>query len=1009
MQYPKRLIEVDLPIKRISEHARREKSIRHGHLSTLHVWWARRPLGACRAVVCAALWPDPADDHCPPTFRDAVATALSSFAEKVRSDAALAELCRTSWSRWNRLSPTSLRPDDPHCWSDMRYALLDFIADFANWDASTVPAFLETSEVLTEAAHAGLGGSIGTRPLVVDPFAGGGAIPLEAMRVGAETFASDINPVAVLLNRVTLDFAPNFGPALSEQVLKWGKWVKEQARRELAKLYPNDPDGFTPITYLWARTVKCEGPNCGSEIPLLSTLWLSRKSGQSYALAMTANGPGSRIQFGLQVNPNPNDVGKGATSGNAATCPACGFTTPVAHVRQQLSERGGGSSDARLVAVVFTKPGAQGKYFRLPTDEDLLAVEHAHARLSDLESDTIAGVSAIPDEPCPPEGALGFRFQKYGILRWRDLYTPRQLVALSTFAKILMSHELHVQLTAELSSSHADIVKTCLALALGRVNDLSATLCRWLPTLNAVAATNGGQNKMPMILDFAEANPVGGSGGDWMGQIDWITRVLRHLEASKLKGRLVGVERSEAQISVLPDDSADALVTDPPYYDAFGYADLSEFYLIWLRRSVPETVLSYRDPQPPKANEAISIGRDVADGRGTKNNASYRKAMRTAFQTARQITKPGSIGVVVFANKTTSGWEAILEGLVEAGWIATASWPIDTERPNRQRAIDSAALNSSVHIVCRPRENPDGSLRSKDTGDWRDVLQELPQRIHDWMPRLAAEGVVGADAIFACLGPALEIFSRHSIVEKPNGDQVKLKEYLEHVWAAVAREALTMVFQGADATGFEPDARLAAMWLWTLSAGTTSNGASTVVDDADISSDNEDGKPTTSSGGYALEYDAARKIAQGLGADLSRLDTLVQMKGDTARLLPVGERAPYLFAEKAGQTPPARRKKEVTQISMFDLARDDGSSADGWRELTVPAAGATVLDRLHQSMILFGASRGEALRRFLVDDGVGQDQRFWRLAQALSALYPSTSDEKRWVDGVLGRKKSFGF
>ena len=321
---------------------------------------------------------------------------------------------------------------------------------------------------------------------------------------------------------------------------------------------------------------------------------------------------------------------------------------------------------------------------------------------------------------------------------------------------------------------------------------------------------------------------------------------------------------------------------------------------------------------------------------------------------------------------------------------------------------DSAALASSVHLVCRPRENPDGSVGTDEIGDWRDVLQELPRRIHEWMPRLAEEGVVGADAIFACLGPALEIFSRYSRVEKASGEAVTLKEYLEQVWAAVAKEALTMVFQGADATGFEADARLTAMWLWTLQAGDAddANGGSTEEDEGN--EEPEGGAKKSKTGGFMLEYDAARKIAQGLGANLEVLGSLVEVSGEQARLLPVGERARYLFGKDEGRVTPQRKKREP-QMDLFKVLEQTDGEGTPFGETKVERQGETVLDRIHQSMILFAAGRGEALKRFLVEDGAGRDQRFWRLAQALSALYPSHIEEKRWVDGVLARKKGLGF
>jgi putative DNA methylase len=319
--------------------------------------------------------------------------------------------------------------------------------------------------------------------------------------------------------------------------------------------------------------------------------------------------------------------------------------------------------------------------------------------------------------------------------------------------------------------------------------------------------------------------------------------------------------------------------------------------------------------------------------------------------------------------------------------------------------MDSAVLASSVHIVCRSSD--DMADVKEQFGDWRDVLAELPKRIHDWMPRLAKEGVVGADAIFACLGPALEIFSRYSRVEKASGEQVQLKEYLEYVWAAVAKEALNMIFEGADATGFEEDARLTAMWLWTLSTGAEVRSQESEVGSEDEEEEEDSGKKGNL-GGYVLEYDAARKIAQGLGAHLERLSSLVEISGDKARLLPVSERARHLFGKDEGAAP-TKRKAKPKQLSLLDVLDEAEEEGGGWGEKNAPEVGSTVLDRVHQSMILFAAGRNEALKRFLITDGAGQDRRFWHLADALCKLYPTGTDERRWVEGVMARKKGLGF
>jgi hypothetical protein len=294
-----------------------------------------------------------------------------------------------------------------------------------------------------------------------------------------------------------------------------------------------------------------------------------------------------------------------------------------------------------------------------------------------------------------------------------------------------------------------------------------------------------------------------------------------------------------------------------------------------------------------------------------------------------------------------------------------------------------------------------------DTGDWRDVLQELPRRIHEWMPRLADEGVVGADAIFACIGPSLEIFSRYGRVEKASGEIVALREFLEQVWAAVSKEAMTMVFKGADASGFEEDARLTAMWLWTLTAGL--NGEEEVPAE-DVEEEEESEQKGKAPKGYVLEYDAARKIAQGLGAHLEALTSLIEVKGETARLLPVAERTRKLFGKDDADSPSATRRKKPPQLQLgFVEELQQVEEAGTWGAKGAPTLGATVLDRVHQCMILFAAGRGETVKRFLVDEGVGKDGRFWSLAQVLSYLYPKNSDEKRWVDGLLARKKGLGF
>ncbi len=1028
MTYPKRLIEVDLPIKRISAHARREKSIRHGHISTLHIWWARRPLAACRAVICASLWIDPADPLCPQEFRDKAAGIITKFAKKAATDEKLANHCSSeNWSKWKALvkPENQLDTSNPQHLISLRSLLLDFIADFANWDNSTQGDYLETARALTQAAHEALGGEVGTRPLVVDPFAGGGSIPLEALRVGADAFASDLNPVAVLLNKVVLEYIPKYGQRLADEVRKWGQWVKEEAEKELAEFYLKDPDGSTPIAYLWARTIISEAPDDGTgipvEVPLMRSLWLAKKTGRYKALRWVrdkqgivetetvevtyANGVTRKVRRPLLEIFEPKgekEVEKGTVTRGSGTCPVTGYTTPATSTRKQLKERKGGANDARLFCVVLTKPSTQGRFYRLPNLKDLEASDKAIMALRELENLDSMGskqIPLIPDEPIFKEDARNFWVTQYGAEIFGNLFTPRQLLALVTLAK-LTKHS-YIQKFRESNSEEdlANAIQTCLSLAVDRQANTLTSLSKWN---NGREVADGlfARQAIPMLWDFAECSSFSGSTGDLDGALTWIIAVCETNSVIKNVGQVE--QTSATNLYYFPDDTAHFLCSDPPYYDAIPYADLSDFFYVWLKRTLSsDLATNFSNKLTPKDEECVV---NLAAG---KDKAFFERTMGQAMSEGRRVVAPNGIGLIVFAHKSTAGWEAQLQAMINAGWIFTASWTIDTEMSNRLRAINSAALASSVHLVCRPRENPDGTLR-EEIGDWRDVLQELPQRIKEWMPRLTEQGVVGADAIFACLGPALEIFSRYSSVEKASGEIVPLREYLEYVWAAISREALSTIFKDADTSSFEADARLTAMWLWTLSAGDGEASKLPVPVDT-IEEDEEDttGKKAKMTG-FVLEYDAARKIAQGLGAHLENLTHLVEIKGDKARLLPVKERGAYLFGKEGiiPDTTTKKKNKGNKQLTLTGILPDLPEDEHG--EIKLTRIGETVCDKVHQAMLLFNSGRSEALKRFLVDEGIGSDSRFWQLAQSFSALYPTGSDEKRWVDGLLARKKGLG-
>lgn len=964
----RRLIETDeMPIGRISAHARRDQNIRKGHLHSLHVWWATRPLAACRAVLMATLLPDPADENCSESFRQVAREVLRPFPGGGRD-----------------LS-------DP---LTLRRTLLDFIADFADWDNAHNPTFVEAARKLVAAAHPE------GPPLVVDPFAGIGSIPFEALRIGAEAFAGDLNPVAVVLNKVALEYLPRYGYRLAEAVRKWGGWVREQAIAELRPYYPLEPDGAEPLAYLWARTIRCEGPACGTEVPLVGLLWLSRREKRQVALryrGVPEPGGGGRVEFEIFQPKSEAEVQPPIVRRFAATCPVCNYTTPYERVREQLRARRGGTRDARMIAVITLRPdGTRG--YRLATEADLAVARQAAEELARRETQHAGPLPLVPDEPLPPVGALGFRVNLWGMEVWGDLFAPRQALALTTFVRLVReAYGAVYQETGDAEFARA--VATCLGVAVSNT----------VPMLNG--ASYYGQDHMrtafqgsglPMRPDFAEANPlIPNLVGGFEYALEQVAQVLE--EEGSQRFRPGTVRQSSATAIPLPHAFVPYVVTDPPYYDAVPYASLSDFCFVWLRRMLhdlhPDLFLL---PLTPKREECIMDPGPPLPGEPEKTKEFFETTMRQALAEARRVLRPDGLAVVLFAHKGTAGWEALVNALVQAGWTVTASWPIETERGARMRAKNSAVLASSVFLTCRPRPQTAG------VGEWRDVLAEMNRKVAMWLPKLEQEGIHGADAIFACIGPALEVYSRYDRVETAAGEVIPLgnqngrRGYLSYVWEAVAREALRMVFPEADPQGFEEDARVTALWLWTLL--TRANGTQ-VAEVAEEEEEIEETADKSKVKGWSLPYDDARLIIQALGADEARLrrpDGILEIKGNTARLRSVMERRQHLLAgpRAAVAEKPRRRRRQPTLFEDLEEPQ--------LQETLTLEPGRTLLDRLHQAMLLFADGHTEILRRFLVEDGYGRDPQFWRLADALSRLYPPSSREKRLVDGLIARRKTWG-
>lgn len=989
----KRLAEVDFPIAEVSRHAAREKSIRHGHPSTLHLWWARRPLASSRAVLLALLWPDPCDLLCPAEFKEQARKLLPQVGG-----------CNPGITD-----------------EDLRKALLKFIANFANWDNAAQRTYLDVSRALVKAAHGE------EPPLVVDPFAGGGSIPLEALRLGCEAFASDLNPVACLILKVMLEDIPRHGPKLAEELRRIGVEIKRQAEKELADLYPKDPDGATPIAYLWARTVRCESPNCGAEIPLVRSLWLCKKASRKRALRyqvkwQNEKGRSPEVEFEIFEPKAEKDVPSGTVTRAKATCIACGGVLPPERVRAQLAAQRGGADvifdakgrrtgGARMLAVVTLRPGEAGRHYRLPHDRDYAPITKASNLKTTLAGEKLpTGQSAIPEEPTPIGGGSGagraFSLRTYGVTKFSEFHNVRQVVALATFCTRLLG-----------KNSGEEIV-----LALGKLVDLANAFCEWEPNAECPrhVLSNG---RIKPSWDYVEGVATGGSSGSFVVCAENLA-----LGVASVRGitGVASVQLLPSQSCSLPDESAHVWFTDPPYYDAIPYSDLSDFCFVWLKRALTDHFLmkdpfNSSNPLTPKDSELVQDEAKKVAGRA-KDGAFFEAGMAVAFTEGRRVLKEDGVASVVFAHKTTEGWEALLTGMIRGGWTITGSWPIATEMGSRLRARESAALATSVHLICRPRSDDAG------VGDWAGVLRELPKRVGDWMERLQGEGVRGADLVFACIGPALEIFSRYAKVETADGREVALAEYLEKVWEVVGRSALAQVLGTAEAKArngaagaVEEDARLTALFLWTLQSTNgdphpdpLQGGEGDELEE----DDDKEGSSRSKANGFTLVFDVVRRFAQPLGIDLPKWEgRIIETKKGVVRLFSIAERGRILFGDEGVQVAAAQLEETpssgITQLVLFpELAagtpvKMKGRGKGGKRvnfdvsdEALKTDRQATTLDRVHAAMLLQAGGRTNALRALLkAEQERGPD--FLRLANALSALYPKGSEEKRLIDAML--------
>ncbi len=757
---PKRkLIEVALPLEAINRESAREKSIRHGHPSTLHLWWARRPLAACRAVLFASLVDDPS------AHPDRFPTEADQERERQRL-----------------------------------FALIEALVP---WEATA-------DEVVLHAAREEIRASVGEAPpAVLDPFCGGGSIPLEAQRLGLPVRASDLNPVAVLITKALVEIPAKFAgrppvhpdaqdlgtggrsgaQGLAEDVRRYGRWMRDEAYRRIGHLYPEAtlPDGTKSpvIAWLWARTVTCPNPACGATMPLVSTYKLATKKGKEWFLRPVVDRAAKRVTFTV-VNAQPPEEVPKQGRGARFKCLVCGEVAPEEYPRM---EGRAGRIGRQLLCTVAS--GGQRRVYLGATEED-------------------ERVAASAEPAWGPEARVTLgshdvdRLPMYGMPRWRDAFTNRQLVALTTLADLVGEARERVAQDGD-DLNYADAVATYLAIVVSRMTDFNSTLATWANSpQNEVVTHVFGRHALPMTWDFAEANPLGGTGGG----LDLVSSsVARGLERLSATGGAAIVEQLDATATVRAEHNQ-IVATDPPYYDNIGYADLSDYFYVWLRRAVKDVHPDlFSTLLTPKAQELIAS--PYRHGGKLAAQKFFEDGLFGTFAKLRDAQQPEFPLTLFYAFKqaesengsvASTGWDTMLTALLAAGFSISGTWPVRTERTGRSIAIGTAALASSIVLVCRPRPE-DAPLATR-----RELVGALRAELPDALRTLQQGNIAPVDLAQAAIGPGMAVFSRFAKVVEADGTAMTVRTAL-----GLINQALDEILAEQEGD-FDAETRFAITW-----------------------------------------------------------------------------------------------------------------------------------------------------------------------------------------------------
>lgn len=1000
MPNPKKLIEAALPIKEISAESVRDKSIRHGHISTLHLWWARRPLPVCRAIVFASLVPDPLDPLCPQAFKDAVhlllgkdhntgdpyatypdipwtavfdpmednlRNRLQMFVGKFTPEmqqhllhqkpkpAAGKQLSDSSLIKWdnknneeiiNKARKLIWVAHNAHSGKSAAALLGEFDLAYkaikqAEYDLFSLPdRHIATPVVVaaTQKLHQAIEGFLDRMPRVFDPFAGGGAIPLEAARLGCRSYGNDINPVAHIIQKGSLEFPQKYGKPIvysrqaftrlygedtwekqpqSDKIVKNGDSVAirianrlsfdvayyaqkllAEAEKEIGHFYPADKNGHKPIAYYWARVGTCSNPSCRAEVPLLKGFYLANTPNKQVYLHPIING--TDIQFEIKKGKYEEEELKGWNNRGNLICPCCSSITDVKSIKQQSIND---SWSERLLAVIVD--GANGKEYRLPTNGEREVI----SQIPQMER---------PVEKMQRNSAGGDTFS-WGVTEWGQMFSPRQLLAMQTLVQKL--HDLKSELS-HLEEEYRKAVVTYLGIWIDRLSAVQTSFGRWDSGFEKIQ-TPFSKQAIPMIFDYPEGNIFSNRTGSAMNHLEW---VVKYCDSENSYPFAVDLKNaSSGDKSQFPDKYLTAVVTDPPYYDAIAYADLSDFFYVWLKRTLGDIYpLNFATPQTPKSEECTALKHHHEDNK-VKAKTHFENKLTQIFDAIEHQTS--DIVSIMFAHQSTEAWTTLCNSILGARMNITGSWPVDTEMANRSLGLSGAVLASSVTVAARPATRT-------GYGDYREVKKAIEKKVEEEVDELYRLGFRGADLLTACFGQAVSEFGRYETVEKADGSEVTVAELLE-MSRESAFNALLKGFEGDDFTKFYIG------WLQLY--------------------------------GFAeSDFDDAAKFSRvGLSINVQEL---------------FGEN--ILIKNGNKQT-----------LGSFQ-ARMKANKNIGERPENY------IIDQVHRLMYLYkGTNRGELLL-YVSKVGSGQERAVWRVLTALCEVLPEGSEDQKTALSLLSNKDS---